>query len=205
MKKIERSPWRVVASPPSLGELQCIPPWFPTRPASRSESVDDQSPFRPRDFHLEHLQAIAPSADLAAGGWGPRRLGQLWLFVVLACGVAAALGFMGPTYRGPCRATARAALAAGSLLAMLTNSLIPFSFERGHARRRSDGAGVLLVSDEQLTPLPCTPAQRPGSKAISLRRSARDPSGDKPLLIPNSADSLDPSGRRWGGRFTFAC
>ena len=37
-------------------------------------------------------QAIAPSADLAAGGWSPRQLGGLWLLVVLACGVAAALG-----------------------------------------------------------------------------------------------------------------
>ena len=37
-------------------------------------------------------QAIAPSADLAAAGWGVRRLGRLWLLVVLACGVAAAFG-----------------------------------------------------------------------------------------------------------------
>jgi len=34
-------------------------------------------------------QAIAPSADLFANGWSPRRLGTLWLLVVLACGVAA--------------------------------------------------------------------------------------------------------------------
>jgi ZIP family zinc transporter len=40
-------------------------------------------------------QAIAPSADLAASGWGPRKLGTLWLGVVLACGVAAALGLPG--------------------------------------------------------------------------------------------------------------
>ena len=40
-------------------------------------------------------QAIAPSADLAAAGWGARRLGRLWLLVVLACGVAAALGYLG--------------------------------------------------------------------------------------------------------------
>jgi ZIP family zinc transporter len=38
-------------------------------------------------------QALAPSADLAAAGWSVRRLGQLWLLVVLACGVAAALGY----------------------------------------------------------------------------------------------------------------
>jgi hypothetical protein len=45
--------------------------------------------------------------------------------VVLACGVAAALGFLATDLS--------AALAAGGLLAMLTNSLIPFSFERGGA------------------------------------------------------------------------
>jgi len=37
-------------------------------------------------------QSIAPSADLAAAGWGPRRLGTLWTGVVAACAVAAALG-----------------------------------------------------------------------------------------------------------------
>jgi zinc transporter, ZIP family len=76
-------------------------------------------------------QAIAPSADLAASGWGPRRLGQLWLLVVLACGVAAALGFLGTELSGAVQGDRAAALAAGGLLAMLTNSLIPFSFERG--------------------------------------------------------------------------
>jgi zinc transporter, ZIP family len=76
-------------------------------------------------------QAIAPSADLAASGWGPRRLGQLWLLVVLACGVAAALGFLATDLMGGVQGERAAALAAGGLLAMLTNSLIPFSFERG--------------------------------------------------------------------------
>jgi hypothetical protein len=38
-----------------------------------------------------------------------------------------------PTSVVRCRAIALAALAAGGLLAMLTNSLIPFSFERGGA------------------------------------------------------------------------
>ena len=76
-------------------------------------------------------QAVAPSADLAASGWGPRKLGQLWLLIVLACGVAAALGFLGTDLTGAVVGDRAAALAAGGLLAMLTNSLIPFSFERG--------------------------------------------------------------------------
>jgi len=78
-------------------------------------------------------QAIAPSADLAASGWGPRRLGQLWLLVVLACGAAAALGYLATDVTGAVQGDRAAALAAGGLLAMLTNSLMPFSFERGGA------------------------------------------------------------------------
>jgi ZIP family zinc transporter len=78
-------------------------------------------------------QAIAPSADLAASGWSARRLGTLWLLVVLACGAAAALGYLGTDLTSAVVGDRAAALAAGGLLAMLTNSLIPFSFERGGA------------------------------------------------------------------------
>ena len=76
-------------------------------------------------------QAIAPSADLVESGWGARRLGVLWLVVVLACGVAAALGFLATDVSAAVQGDRAAALAAGGLLAMLTNSLMPFSFDRG--------------------------------------------------------------------------
>jgi ZIP family zinc transporter len=75
-------------------------------------------------------QAIAPSADLAEAGWGPRRLGTLWLGVVLACGAAAALGYLATDAISGVNGDRAAALAAGGLLAMLTNSLIPFAYER---------------------------------------------------------------------------
>jgi zinc transporter, ZIP family len=91
-------------------------------------------------------QAIASSADLAASGWGPRRLGQLWLLVVLACGVAAALGFLATDLSRAVQGDRAAALAAGGLLAMLTNSLIPFSFERGGALARAATAVGFCVS-----------------------------------------------------------
>jgi ZIP family zinc transporter len=39
-------------------------------------------------------QAIAPSADLWAAGWNAAKLAQLWGVVVLACGLAAAFGFL---------------------------------------------------------------------------------------------------------------
>jgi ZIP family zinc transporter len=70
-------------------------------------------------------QAIAPSADLRAAGWGAGRLGRLWGLVVLACGVAAALGYGAANASSEVDGTRMAALAAGGLLAMLTNSLMP--------------------------------------------------------------------------------
>jgi ZIP family zinc transporter len=85
-------------------------------------------------------QAVAPSADLRAAGWTVRRLGGLWLAVVLACGVAAALGFGVADAFSAATGDRMAALAAGGLLAMLTNSLVPFAYERGGAL-----AGVATV------------------------------------------------------------
>ena len=85
-------------------------------------------------------QAIAPSADLAAHGWGVRRLGRLWLLVVLACGVAAGLGYLATVALPGAYGDRAAALAAGGLLAMLTNSLMPFAYERG-----KEWAGVATV------------------------------------------------------------
>jgi len=76
-------------------------------------------------------QAIAPSADLFASGWGPRKLATLWLGVVLACGIAAALGYLVTDVSSQAFGDRAAAVAAGGLLAMLTNSLMPFAFERG--------------------------------------------------------------------------
>jgi ZIP family zinc transporter len=93
-------------------------------------------------------QAIAPSADLFANGWSPRRLGTLWLLVVLACGVAAALGYLATNEAPDVYGDRAAALAAGGLLAMLTNSLIPFAYERGTSM-----AGVATVVGFCLTML----------------------------------------------------
>jgi ZIP family zinc transporter len=85
-------------------------------------------------------QALAPSADLAAAGWGMRRLARLWLLVVLACGVSAALGYVAADIGSDITGSRMAALAAGGLLAMLTNSLMPFAYERGR-----ELAGVATV------------------------------------------------------------
>jgi ZIP family zinc transporter len=74
-------------------------------------------------------QAIAPSADLAAAGWSWRRVAGLWSWVVLACGLASVIGYFVSAV--PAAPGARmAAFASGGILAMLSDSLIPFAHER---------------------------------------------------------------------------
>ena len=75
-------------------------------------------------------QAVAPSADLATAGWNWRRISGLWGSVVLACGVAAVLGFVAGSAASRVQGSRMAAFAAGGILAMLSNSLIPFAHER---------------------------------------------------------------------------
>jgi zinc transporter, ZIP family len=77
-------------------------------------------------------QALAPSVDLADSGWRPARLGGIWGVVVVVCGLTAGLGFLLADATGATGGRA-AAFAAGGLLAMMTNSLMPFAFERGGA------------------------------------------------------------------------
>jgi zinc transporter, ZIP family len=75
-------------------------------------------------------QALAPSADLAQAGWRIPRMLMMWGAVVLACGVTAALGYLAANAIGATGGRA-AAFAAGGLLAMLTDSLMPYAFDRG--------------------------------------------------------------------------
>ena len=64
----------------------------------------------------------------------------MWAAVVVACGIAAGVGYLLTTIDPGVTGDRMAALAAGGLLAMLTNSLMPFAFERGGAQ-----AGVWTV------------------------------------------------------------
>jgi zinc transporter, ZIP family len=82
---------------------------------------------------------------------GSGRLGQLWFLAVLACGVAAALGFLATDVSGTVQGDrAAASLREGSLL--LTNSLMPFSFERGaRLPARPRPLSSLPLGAEQLT------------------------------------------------------
>ena len=76
-------------------------------------------------------QALAPSAELMSSGWRAGRMVLMWGGVVLACGVASALGWLGATDMDTVTGARAAAIAAGGVLAMLTASLVPFAFEKG--------------------------------------------------------------------------
>ena len=84
-------------------------------------------------------QALAPSVDLAESGWKPLKMAMMWGVVVIACGVTAGAGFFLADTLGISGDRA-AAFAAGGLLAMMTNSLMPFAFDRGGAL-----AGIMTV------------------------------------------------------------
>jgi len=85
-------------------------------------------------------QALAPSAELASAGWSRSRVVGLWAAVAGACGIASALGYAAAGLVPGVEGDAAAAFAIGGVLAMLTDSLMPFSFERG-----GDVAGVWTV------------------------------------------------------------
>lgn len=78
-------------------------------------------------------QSFVPSSELAASGWAKSRMALMWGAVVIACGVSAALGYLLASRLSDVNGARMAGVAAGGLLAMLTNSLIPFSVSRGAA------------------------------------------------------------------------
>src|SRR6185295_19625256 len=76
-------------------------------------------------------QALAPSSDLVRSGWKATRMIAMWGAVVLACGVASALGWFAAANVDTVTGARAAAIAAGGLLAMLTGSLVPFAYQKG--------------------------------------------------------------------------
>lgn len=77
-------------------------------------------------------QALAPSASFAESGWARAKTAGMWSIVVLSCAVTAWFGYLLGDSLGASGARA-AGLAAGGLLAMLTDSLMPYAMEKGGA------------------------------------------------------------------------
>jgi zinc transporter, ZIP family len=84
-------------------------------------------------------QSLAPSAALAESGRKAGKMAGMWGLVVGACAVTAWLGYLLGIGLGATGDRA-AAMAAGGLLAMLTDSLMPYAVKKGGAQ-----AGVWTV------------------------------------------------------------
>jgi ZIP family zinc transporter len=84
-------------------------------------------------------QALAPSAALAGSGWKVAKMAGMWGVVVAACAATAGLGYLVGIGLGASGDRA-AAVAAGGLLAMLTDSLMPYAVKKGGAQ-----AGIWTV------------------------------------------------------------
>jgi zinc transporter, ZIP family len=76
-------------------------------------------------------QSMAPSADLREQGQTWARTALMWLGVVIICGLTAGVTWLAATTFSGVTGDFASAFAAGGLLAMLIDSLIPFGFERG--------------------------------------------------------------------------
>jgi ZIP family zinc transporter len=85
-------------------------------------------------------QGLGGTAGMLSSGWSRRRITNLWLAVCGLSVLAAALGYgLGQLFSDLTGAMIDA-FAAGSLLVMLTDSMIPESFEHGGSE-----TGLLLV------------------------------------------------------------
>jgi ZIP family zinc transporter len=76
-------------------------------------------------------QGLGGTAGMLGAGWARSRITRLWLAVCVASIAAAVVGFgVGQVFSGASGAVIDA-FAAGALLVMLTDSMIPESFEHG--------------------------------------------------------------------------
>jgi ZIP family zinc transporter len=76
-------------------------------------------------------QGLGGTAGMLASGWPKSKITRLWLAVCVLSIVAAALGYAMAKYFPNVTGAVIDAFAAGALLVMLTDSMIPESFEHG--------------------------------------------------------------------------
>ena len=76
-------------------------------------------------------EAIAASTGLSAGGWARRSIIGLWVLVALVSGLASLLGFVLFDSAGPSVLAFVLAFAAGAILTMLADTMMPEAFEHG--------------------------------------------------------------------------
>jgi ZIP family zinc transporter len=75
-------------------------------------------------------EGVAATTTLIEGGWERGRVLRLWGVVVVACGLASALGFLLLDSASPAVLAFVYAFAGGAVLTMLATSMMPEAFER---------------------------------------------------------------------------
>jgi ZIP family zinc transporter len=76
-------------------------------------------------------ESLAATAGLRRGGWSAGRIMTLWAAVVLVCGLAALVGYALLDGASPRAIGFVNAFAAGAILTMLADTMMPEAYERG--------------------------------------------------------------------------
>jgi zinc transporter, ZIP family len=76
-------------------------------------------------------EAIAATTGLKAGGWASRRIIGLWVLVTAVSGLASLAGYVLFDSAGPAAVAFVLAFAAGAILTMLADTMMPEAFEHG--------------------------------------------------------------------------
>jgi ZIP family zinc transporter len=76
-------------------------------------------------------EAVAGTSGMRAGGWSRRKILLLWLLIAVVCALASAAGFALMGNLAPEWLALVNAFAAGAILMMLANTMMPEAFEHG--------------------------------------------------------------------------
>ena len=76
-------------------------------------------------------EAIAGTSGLVAGGWGKLKILLLWLLIAAVCAFSSMAGYNLLSSASPLTISFIQTFAAGAILVMLTNTMIPESFQHG--------------------------------------------------------------------------
>lgn len=76
-------------------------------------------------------EAIAATAGLSASGWTKGRVLGLWTLVMVVCGISALAGYVLLDTASPATVAVVLSFAAGAILTMLADTMMPEAFEHG--------------------------------------------------------------------------
>ena len=76
-------------------------------------------------------EAVASTTGMKSGGWGTKKILLLWLVIGLICATAAPIGYVLVGNASPFWVALIEAFAAGAILVMLANTMMPEAYEHG--------------------------------------------------------------------------